>query len=135
MTRTEMLLTRRWRGATSTMGELTINGAYECYTLEDPIREHKIHGSTAIPAGLYAVVLSLSKRFGRVMPEILGVPGFSGVRIHAGNRATDTEGCILVGLTHDADSIGQSVAAYARLMAKLKASDLITIQIVNEVSP
>lgn len=92
-----------------TMGALYINGAYFCDTLEDTDRfltdamsaddvmRKKVPGQTAIPIGRYRVRMSYSPRFKRDMPEILRVPGFSGVRIHAGNNARDTEGCILLG--------------------------------------
>lgn len=88
-----------------TLGALYINSAFLCWTLEDQIRElrdvpveaWKVPGATAIPAGRYPVVLSSSRRFQRVLPELLGVPGFRGVRIHSGNTIEDTDGCVIVG--------------------------------------
>jgi len=89
---------RTFKGAEYTIGKLYIDGAYFCDTLEDTVREVKIAGKTAIPAGKYKVKKTYSPRFKKQLPEILHVPNFSGVRIHAGNTAKDTEGCLLLGL-------------------------------------
>lgn len=80
----------------TTMGKMFINGVFFGFTLEDKVRPKKIKGETAIDSGEYEVVLSMSPRFKRIMPEILNVPNFVGVRIHGGNTHKDTEGCILV---------------------------------------
>ncbi len=100
---------RRWPAADCTIGELSLNGRWTAYTLEDVIREGpKVQGATAIPAGRYRVTITQSTRFGRMLPLLVDVPGFSGVRIHSGNRAEDTAGCLLVGLSHDAHHVWQS---------------------------
>lgn len=114
----------------STVGEMWIDGQFECYTLEDctreilgkPVAEWKIKDSTAIPIGTYTVTIDQSTRFGRLMPHILNVPGFSGIRIHSGNDAVDTEGCILVGQEKTTDFIGHSKAAFAEFYPKLEAA-------------
>lgn len=121
----ELILTRRWLSLKSTVGELTIDGAPECVTLEDRYRpppEPKILKETAIPNGRYEVVIDHSARFGRDMPHVLAVPGFDGIRIHPGNTAADTEGCILVGTTRDQDEILNSRVAFDALYAKLSAA-------------
>ena len=73
-----------------------------CDTLEPTWRNYrnggrKIKGRSAIPEGRYAVVITWSPRLKQWLPLLLGVPMFSGIRIHAGNTARDTAGCILVG--------------------------------------
>lgn len=106
----------------STIGEMTVDGEFQCYTLEDTVREDgiKIYGETAIPAGTYRVDLTHSPRFKKVLPLLVDVENFTGVRIHPGNTSGDTEGCILVGLTKSQDFIGQSRDAFAGLMARLE---------------
>jgi hypothetical protein len=82
----------------STGGILAVNDTLQCFTLEDQVRSGpKVMGETAIPFGTYEVILSMSPKFKRIMPEILNVPGFTGIRIHTGNVDEDTEGCLLVG--------------------------------------
>ena len=108
----------------STIGRLFVNGEFECYTLEDRARprEIKIPKTTCIPPGRYGLTFNFSNRFQRLMPELLQVPGFAGIRIHAGNTDADTEGCILVGESRGEDFIGRSRAAFRRLFRKLQAA-------------
>jgi hypothetical protein len=88
----------------ATLGRVYVDAKEICYSLEDPVREvfghpvssWKIKGKTAIPVGTYKVILSHSPRFKKELPEVLGVLGFSKIRIHGGNDEGDTEGCILV---------------------------------------
>ena len=91
-----------------TEGELYVNGVYFCKTLEDTNRdlnkngqfdnnEKKVYGETCIPYGKYKVILSYSPKFKRELPEILEVPDFQGIRIHRGNKISDTLGCVLCG--------------------------------------
>lgn len=116
----DLSLIRRTFTDRSTIGDLSIDGAFECFTLEDCVREVKIPGKTAIPYGRYHVVIDYSLRFKRLLPLLLDVPGFTGIRIHPGNTDADTEGCILVGLTEGRDSIGNSRAAFNALFQKLQ---------------
>ena len=100
----EMTLTRTAKRKAYTIGRLEIDGVYFCDTLEPAWRDlgpgrpgHKIAGRTAIPEGRYPVVITWSPKFGQWLPLLLHVPLFEGIRIHAGNTAADTAGCILVG--------------------------------------
>lgn len=120
LTLTRTILTRE-----STIGKLSIDGCHECYVLEDVVRkpgEAKVWGKTAIPAGTYPVTITYSNRFRRLMPLLSGVKGFEGIRIHSGNTAADTEGCLLVGDYNPATPnwVSNSRAAYAVLYAKIK---------------
>lgn len=135
----ELTLNRIFLGSSATIGELLINDKHLCDTLEDRVRPEgeKVYGKTAIPEGTYEVKLTHSPRFKKILPEILNVPNFSGIRIHTGNSSKDTEGCILVG-TWDGekeDWISGSRTAFEKLMSLLqKAEDKkesITITINN----
>lgn len=121
----------------STIGDMSINGQFEAYTLEDKVREvsgkpvlsWKVYGKTAIPRGTYELVIDYSQRFKRLMPHILGVPGFEGVRIHPLNTAIQTEGCIGIGKTKDVDFIGQSKLAFDSFFSRLQ--DAVAIESVT----
>lgn len=98
----EISLQRIAKRPTYTIGRLSINDVYFCDTLEPTWRplhraKDKVAGRTAIPEGRYPLVITKSRRFGTWLPLLLGVPYFEGIRIHAGNTAEDTRGCILPG--------------------------------------
>ena len=117
-----MQLKRKWLTDESTIGELAVDGEFECFTLEDVVRDKKIKGETAIPAGTYEIAVTFSNKFKKYMPLLMNVPDFEGVRIHPGNRPEDTEGCILVGQTKDDNFVGHSVAAFENLFPKIQAA-------------
>lgn len=114
----------------STIGEMFLDGEFFCYTLEDVIREVKVYGETAIPYGRYKVIVNMSNRFKVLMPLLIDVPGFEGVRIHKGNKAIETHGCLLVGLSKDKDFIGMSKIAFEKLMKRLEGQNNIYLTIV-----
>lgn len=80
-----------------TLGLLYLDDKFSAFTVEDEHRDKKIYGETRIPAGTYEIKLTNSPKFGRMMPEIVGVSDFTGIRIHSGNDEGDTEGCIVLG--------------------------------------
>jgi len=98
---------QRKRGA-AVMGSLYTENRFLCFTLEDEIREKKIPGVTAIPEGKYEVKYTYSPKFKRKLPILLDVVGFTVIRIHSGNRASDSSGCILVGNAMHHDTIYDS---------------------------
>lgn len=105
---------------------------YSCYTLEDKVRAPgvKVWGDTAIPAGTYAVRLSVSDRFRRELPEVLGVLGFSGVRMHGGNTNVDTHGCLLLGTEKwGPTKIGICAPAVNKVSSLIRAAAKSTLEI------
>lgn len=128
----EILVNRRKKTKNSTISDVLINGEFYCFGLEDvdrglaqsmpleEIKEKKVFAQTAIPAGKYEVIINFSNRFKQYMPLLIAVPGFEGVRIHPGNEAANTEGCLLLGQTEAADFIGNSRAAYRSFLPKLR---------------
>lgn len=129
-----MELIRRRMINSATEGDLMVDGKLFCHTLEDVVRvdpnpatpqnEAKVYGQTAIPAGSYRVVMTMSPKFKKILPRLLDVPGFDGILIHKGNGPEDTLGCILVGETVESGRIpgGASSPAFDRLMSVLTAA-------------
>lgn len=120
----DIVIKRIFKGPQYTIGRMSLDGQYFCDTLEDVVQPagEKVPGKTAVPAGKYAVILNASPRFGRVLPLLLDVPGFQGVRIHAGNTAADTQGCILVGFNQIKGRLVASRSMEKRLCEKLLAA-------------
>lgn len=113
----EMTLNRMTFTDKSTVGELWIDGNLFCYTLEPTCRQGpKITGLTAIASKRYVIKMDYSNRLGRKMPFLQDVPDFEGIMIHPGNIPSDTHGCILVGQTKGVDYVGESRAAFDRLL-------------------
>lgn len=131
----EILIKRKYKGDTYTIGDLFVNGRFICNTIEDKVRilneyEDKVYGETAIPEGIYHVKLTYSPKFKRVLPEILNVQFFKGIRIHAGNSEKDSEGCIIVGENKVKGKVVNSRKTLEKLMNILKnAQDPIILKI------
>ncbi len=118
----EITVKRKVYAETYTAGEMYLDGTWFCDTLEDQVRTgEKVPGQTAIPDGRYQVIMSYSAHFQRVMPLLLGVPGFSGVRIHPGNTVADTAGCILVGTSTGKGTLINSRKAYDLLIYEIES--------------
>lgn len=131
-----LLLTSNPSRDGATQGVLTVDGVHLCYTLEDVVRDHKIKGETAIPAGTYRVSLEHSGRFGPDTLTINNVPGFEAIRMHGGNTAADTEGCPLLGLArvgiNGVRDCAKAVALVKQLVRdSLARGDAVTIEIVR----
>ena len=137
----ELVVARRPTVKQTTFGRLSINDHFECYTLEDavreihggPVTEWKIPGETAIPRGRYRLALEDSPKFGPDTMTLKDVPGFSYIRIHAGNDDSDTEGCLLVGqrILEQQDDGGNILDSRAALTA-LKIKVLTAINTWHE---
>lgn len=137
-----LLLKRETFSDTSTIGRLFIDGNFFCYTLEDKdrglndsmniltIKAKKIFGVTAIPQGKYRLIVSMSNRFKRLLPEILNVKGYEGIRMHRGNYAGDSSGCIIVAAKKGIDAVFESTATEIALVRLLESKNEIhTIEI------
>jgi hypothetical protein len=135
-------LVRSTFGPNTSTGDLYADGVWQCFTLEDRVRPAgvKVKGETAIPEGVYRLIVTPSPRFKRRLPLLTDVPGFDGIRIHPGNSHKDTEGCILVGegvnQFSDEPMLTKSVSAFNRLFEMieeaLEAGEQITVSVRNE---
>lgn len=126
-----------------TIGKLYIDGVYFADTLEDcdrglddrmdleEIKAKKIYGETAIPTGIYQVILNYSPKYKKVMPLLLKVKGYEGVRIHSGNKPEDTLGCILVGKNKVVGQVVDSRNTYNALFKRFeqRKGDKIVLEI------
>lgn len=152
----KILIDRAWKKPTYTISRLFVDGKRFYESLEDKdrglkktdplstIQSKKVYGETAIPSGVYEIALSVSekfksrmwaKKYNGMVPEILNVPGFSGVRIHPFNRPEESFGCIGVGQNRITGMITNSTKCYYELMDKylIPASnrkEKITIEIL-----
>lgn len=109
----------------TTIGKLYVDGIEYAHTLEDRDRKLedggiKVYGETCVPRGTYEINIDWSNKYNKFMPHILNVPQFEGIRIHPGNYAKDTEGCILVGKTRGIDFIGDSRAVFENLFEEME---------------
>lgn len=155
-----LVLNRKVSEEYSTIGELLINGVHQCWICEDVIREPKerptdegksqfeymnemvewvktwkVMSKTAIPSGTYRIIITYSQRFKKLLPILVNVPGFTGIRIHPGNDAVDTDGCLLPGITEDNGKVWNSRVAFEELYelisTELLKGDVVKIQVNN----
>jgi len=128
----KIIVQRTRETSVSITGTLSVDSQFECFTLE-PARTNPVNaGHPCMPAGTYPVTFSVSPHLGYRTPELENVPDRTDIRIHIGNWAKDTLGCILVGQGLAANWISGSKEAFAQLMTLLKtATDPITITILD----
>lgn len=127
----------------STIGELFIDGRFECFILEDTdrglnsdmsldeIAAIKVFGKTCIPYGEYRIHNTFSNRFNKILPLLEGVKGFAGIRIHPGNTSADTEGCLLPGTSKANNLVLHSRNAFQNLWNKIEDETEINILITK----
>ena len=130
----ELTLKRETFTEESTIGSLSIDGKFECFILEDkdrglsdsmPLAEivaTKVYGLTAIPYGRYEIDWTLSNRFKIFMPILLKVKGYEGIRIHKGNTAIDSLGCLICGTRKKNNMVTESTMATKKLYDKIEAA-------------
>lgn len=135
----EIKVIRFYKGKDYTIGRMLIDGKYVCDVLEDKdrnlydsmsveeIKKKKIYGQTAIPTGKYKVVLDYSPKFKKILPHILNVKGFEGIRIHSGNDKEDTFGCLLVGYNRQKGKVLNSRNALAQVLSLMRHQEDITL--------
>lgn len=118
----------------NTIGKMFVNSMFFGYILEDKdrglnddmtiaeIKMRKLFGQTAIPSGKYEIILSYSNRFKKVLPLLLNVKGFEGIRIHGGNTEADTLGCPLLGAKRGDNKIFECAEINQKLISMLAKS-------------
>lgn len=128
------------KGEAFTPGRMYVNGLHFGFTCEDEDRhletvgiKEKIYGRTAISRGTYPLEVTFSQRFQRELPYVAGVLGFEGIRIHGGNRAEDSLGCILLGQVRTATGIAQCAATVQRIIAMITACEERNERVTLEV--
>jgi len=140
-------LRRRYLGEAYTIGSLFIDGIYLCDTMEDKVRdfnqdgdlldpgEKKVYAETAIPYGRYNVDLTMSPKFKRLLPLVMDVRHFTGIRIHRGNTAKDSAGCILPGENKEKGKVRNStkyeLLIIERMLLAIRNNEDITIEVTN----
>lgn len=139
----KLKLVRKYRKETYTIGKLYVDDVYFCDVIEDKdrgldesmsladIMVKKRYGETAIPYGTYSVVITYSPKYKKMMPLIKDVKGFVGIRIHSGNTAKDTLGCLIIGKNTKVGMVTESRATYNKLFALIKDEKNISIEITK----
>lgn len=139
----EVLVHRKWKKTSYTIGRLLINGVVVCNTLEDVdrgldedmpdwmIRNKKIPNVTAIPTGRYLIDMdTVSPRFSKYpfymevckgkLPRLKNVKGYDGILIHCGVDHSNSSGCILVGLNKQVGKLTDSKETFKKIYKMMK---------------
>ena len=129
-----VVIDRKWKKDTYTIGRVFIDDVFFANSMEDKdrgltkdmplaeIKKRKVYGETAIPAGEYEVRMTYSPKYKRMMPQVMDVPGWTGVRMHSMNEAKDSLGCIGMGKNDKPGWIGNSRATHAEFDKRLEAA-------------
>ena len=137
----KLRLERLYKGSKYTIGKLFINDEYFCDTIEDIdrglkssmsveyIKKKKVYAETAIPTGTYKIEMTYSNKFKRILPLLVDVKGFSGIRIHRGNTEKDSSGCIVIGENKVKGKVINSTPYEVVLVKRLLDEDDIEITI------
>jgi hypothetical protein len=142
----EIILERKIKNASSTEGNLYINGKWFCHTIEDVVRaapgawksKLKVYAKTAIPYGVYPVLVTWSERFKRQLTGVFNVPDFSGIRIHNGTSEQSSAGCIIVSYKDDAKNKRlvndkDAMNDLCDVVTKAQATEKVYLSIVNTI--
>lgn len=128
----DIIVERTHKKENYTIGKMSIDGVYFCDTIEDKdrglydfmsedvLKKMKVYGKTAIPIGTYRVKMTYSAKFKKMMPLIDKVKAYDGVRIHCGNTADDSLGCIIVGKNKAVGKVLESRETFAKLYARIE---------------
>ena len=122
-----LTLVRYTRTETAVLGSLYLNGAFVCYTLENAAK--------AVPCGMYTVQNSKSPKFKRELPLLFrsNVPQSRGIRIHRGNTAKDSQGCVLVGMGRSTEKSSVTESANAEIMVTMLCRNETNLVIVDNI--
>ena len=115
-----VVIDRKWKKDTYTIGRVFIDDVFFANSMED--KDRKVYGETAIPAGEYEVRMTYSPKYKRRMPQVMDVPGWTGVRMHSMNEAKDSLGCIGMGKNDKPGWISNSRATHDEFDKRLEAA-------------
>ena len=131
----EIVLDRKYKKDTYTLGEVTVNGKFFSMSMEDrdrgltqsmnedEILSKKVYAETAIPTGRYEIKLSFSNKFKRILPILLNVKGFDGIRMHRLNTAIESHGCIGLGMNNSIGTITESTRYELKIVYLLQEEE------------
>lgn len=115
-----------------------IEEGFLCNIIEDKFRGNdlknkKVYGETCIPEGNYEIKMTYSAKYKKELPQLMNVPFFEGIRIHSGNSAKDSEGCLIPGMNKEVGKVLDSKFHTDIIITKIKQYDLINIVIKNSI--
>jgi hypothetical protein len=126
-------LKRFSQDAKATLGDLFVDGKWECYSLERPWLNNEKQLS-CIPPGTYKIGLHDSPHFKRTLPHLLDVPSRDYILIHPANWPSELKGCIAPGQVKGDDCVYKSKTAFEALNAKIVAALAADDEVIITVS-